>query len=517
MPTKTRIFGILFIFMTVTIWLFLELKLFTSSSRFTELDFCSISSCESAESDSEYLLFPPNFLLGTATSAYQIEGGWNASDKGESVWDQFVHKKDGSIRNNDTGDVAADSYHKYKEDVAIVKKLGFKTYRFSVCWPRILPTGFSNKISKDGLRYYHNLIDELLANGIEPLITIYHWDHPQVLEEMGGWMNSEMVNWFADYATVVFREFGPKVKRFISINEPNIYCISAYMSGVYAPGKTVHGIGEYLCVHNMLKAHARAYRIYESQFKAEQGGEIGLVPHVFGFLPKNPEDKEAVSIAYEFTVDWVLHAVFSKDGDYPPLMKEMVARKSKEQGYPRSRLPAFDAYWIDYIRGTFDFLALNHYTTKLVTRSNEGLVPSHTNDDGLRYSDNSSWKGAGSEWLKVVPQGLRTSLRYVAERYGNPPIYICENGVSDDGAINDDDRIYYYREYLKQLLLAVYVDGVDVRGYFTWSLLDDFEWQQGYSEHFGLVGVDFNDPDRPRTIKKSASWWQSVVAAGKIL
>ncbi|XP_076748903.1 myrosinase 1 isoform X2 [Xylocopa sonorina] len=468
--------------------------------------------------DDELLRFPPNFLLGVATAAYQIEGAWNVSDKGESIWDHFVHKKNNGIYNNDTGDVAADSYHKYKEDIAIVKKLGFKVYRFSLSWPRILPHGFTNKISRDGLQHYHNFIDELLANDIEPMVTIYHWDHPQILEEMGGWTNPDMVDWYGDYATVVFREFGSKVKRFIPINEPMIYCTYAYMESAFAPGKIrLQGIGEYLCVHNMLKAHARAYRIYESQFKAKHGGEIGLVPNIFGFMPKNPGDEEAVQRAYAFRADWVLHPIYSKDGDYPSVMKEIVARKSAEQGYARSRLPTFDAYWIDYIRGSYDFLALNHYTSKLVTYGDHEVVPSYMNDQGLLYYLDSSWKSGASEWLKVVPQGIRMCLRYIAENYDNPPIYITENGFSDHGTLNDDDRIYYYREYLKQMLLAIYNDGVDVRGYMTWSLLDDFEWNRGYSEHFGIVSVDFNDPDRPRALKKSASWWHSVNTAKRLL
>ncbi|CAL7945103.1 unnamed protein product [Xylocopa violacea] len=467
--------------------------------------------------DDEHLRFPPNFLLGVATAAYQIEGAWNVSDKGESIWDRLVHMKDGRIYNNETGDVAADSYHKYKQDIAILKKLGFKAYRFSVSWPRILPTGFSNQISKDGVQYYHNLIDEILANGITPMMTLYHWDHPQVLEEMGGWLNSEIVDWFGDYARIVYREFGSKVKLFIPINEPLSVCQDGYQTGKHAPGKKLHGFGEYMCMHNVIKAHARAYRIYESEFKKEQKGEVGMMINGFAYMPQNPNDQLAANISFEFYVDWSIHPIYSKDGDYPPLMKELVANKSREQGYARSRMPTFEPEWIKYIRGASDFLAVNHYSSKLVTAGTMGPVPSLENDQGVKNFYNPLWKGSASDWLKVVPEGFRYYLRQLAAHYGNPRMYITENGVSDRGTLNDDDRIYYYREYLKQMLLAIHVDGVNVQGYMLWSLLDNFEWQSGYSERFGIVYVDFDDPNRPRILKKSASWWQSVIAAGKVL
>ncbi|XP_076748902.1 myrosinase 1 isoform X1 [Xylocopa sonorina] len=467
--------------------------------------------------DDELLRFPPNFLLGVATAAYQIEGAWNVSDKGESTWDRFVHARDGRVYNNETADVAADSYHKYKEDIAIVKKLGFKVYRFSVSWPRILPNGFSNKISKDGIKYYHKLIDEVLANGIIPMMTLYHWDHPQVLEDMGGWLNSEMVELFVDYARIVFREFGSQVKLFIPINEPITECQNGYSSGIFAPGKKLHGFGEYMCMHNVLKAHARAYRIYESEFKKEQKGEVGVMINGFAYMPQSPRDERAAEIAFQFYIGWSMHPIYSKDGDYPPLMKEMIANKSREQGYARSRLPGFDEQWIKYIRGTSDFMAVNHYSSKLVKMGTTGLVPSIENDQGVKDFVDPTWKPSASEWLKVVPEGFRFYLRNLAKHYNNPRIYVTENGVSDYGTLNDDDRIYYFREYLKQMLLAIYVDGVNVQGYLLWSLLDNFEWNRGYNERFGIVYVDFDDPDRPRILKKSASWWQAVIAAGRVL
>ncbi|XP_076643687.1 myrosinase 1-like [Halictus rubicundus] len=469
-----------------------------------------------AERKEENLRFPANFVLGAATAAYQVEGAWNVSDKGESTWDRYTHLKDGRIFNNDTGDVATDSYYKYKEDVALLKKLGFDSYRFSLSWPRILPTGFSNKVSSDGVKYYNDLIDELLANGIEPFVTIYHWDHPQDFEDVGGWMNSEMVDWFSDYVRVVYREFGPKVKRFVPINEPSGMCNASYAFGKHAPGKKLHGYGEYLCVHNMLKAHARAYRIYQEEFKPAQNGEVGFLINLFGYLPKTPGDNASVNTAYTFNAGWTVHPIFSTEGDYPEEMKSKVAAKSKQQGYARSRLPEFEPHWIEYIKGTADFLAVNHYTTRLAEPGEHAVVPSQYNDQGVIFTTDPSWKTAASKWLQVSPEGFRGLLHELSSRYGNPPLYVTENGFSDYGTVNDTDRIDYFRSYLKEMLEAIHVDGINLRGYYVWSLLDNFEWDRGYSERFGIVHVDFNDPKRPRTLKQSARWWQDLLASRQL-
>ncbi|CAK9804963.1 Myrosinase 1 [Anthophora plagiata] len=489
----------------------------TLSLRYSVLFLLAFAaSGESTEQDEKYLQFPPKFLLGVATAAYQIEGAWNVSDKGESTWDRYTHLQDGRVYNNDTGDVAANSYYKYKEDVALIKQLGFNTYRFSVSWTRILPTGFANSISMNGISYYHNLIDELLANNIEPILTLYHWDHPQVLEDAGGWLNSEMIDWFGDYARIVFQQYGPKVKKFIPINEPSAICKNGYSIGNHAPGKTLHGFGEYLCIHNIIRAHARAYRIYESEFKKLYKGEVGVLLNSFGYMPRSVDDEYAAEVSFQFNIGWTMHPIYSKEGGYPPLMKNLVDNKSSRQSYLRSRLPTFTPEWINYTRGASDFLAVNHYTTRLVTNGTMGRIPSHENDQEVVEIIDSFWKGSASTWLKVVPEGFRYFLRQLSKNYGNPPMYITENGVSDYGTLDDDDRIFYFREYLKQMLLAIHVDGVNVKGYMLWSLLDNFEWDRGYNEHFGIVSVDFNDPERPRTLKKSASWWKKVIAAGRI-
>ncbi|XP_012287227.1 myrosinase 1 [Orussus abietinus] len=467
------------------------------------------------ENKTDYLQFPEGFILGAASSAYQIEGAWKVSDKGESQWDYYAHKGN-TIYDNSTGDIACDSYYKIKEDVALLKKLGFDTYRFSLSWARILPGGFANKVSKDGLDHYKKVVDELLANGIEPMVTIYHWDHPQVLEEYGGWQNEKMVDWFAQYARLVFREFGDKVKMFATINEPTVICLMGYGMRKHAPGKTLPGIGDYNCVHNLLKGHAAAYRIYDKEFRPAQNGRIGLALNLVAHYPKTMKDILAAEIAHQFKNGWTLHPIFSKKGDYPSTMKTIVGIRSSVGGYPTSRLPKLSQEWIDTIRGSADFLGINQYSGNIVEFGTEGSDPSFIRDQGVIISTDPSWEQSASDWLSIVPESMGDILRKVAKEYNNPVIYITENGLSDLGEIDDDKRIKYYREYLKQMLLAVNRDGVNVKGYYIWSFLDSFEWDRGYSERFGIVSVNFTDPNRRRTLKKSALWWENILRTRRL-
>lgn len=217
-------------------------------------------------------------------------------------------------------------------------------------WTRLLPKGYANYVSEDGLNYYKNLLNELVANNIKPMVTLYHWDHPQSIEDLGGWTNDKMVEWFTEYARIVFKELGPKIKYFITINEPSIFCTKAYGLGEYAPGKKDHGIGEYQCVHNMLKAHARTYHIYQKEFKSTQKASIGIVESCKHFYPKDANDKTSSKVAFEFKCGWTYHPIFSEEGDYPKIFKERIAEKSKLQGYPQSRLPKFTQEWIRSIR-----------------------------------------------------------------------------------------------------------------------------------------------------------------------
>ncbi|KMQ94737.1 lactase-phlorizin hydrolase [Lasius niger] len=259
------------------------------------------------------LYFPKDFLLGTATAAYQIEGGWNESGKGESVWDWWTHENPSLIRDGSNGDVACDSLHKYKEDVQLLSDLG---------------------VPKD----------------IKPFVTLYHWDHPEIFERMGGWTNEMMVEWISDYARVVFKELGPKVKYFMSINEPNVLCGEGYGENVKAPGKNLGSPGVFLCMHNVLKAHAKIYHIYDKEFRKYQEGTIGIVLPCSGALPKNPNDTAAVNMHFQFNCGWIAHAIFSKTGDYPEIMKTHVAENSKLAGFSKSLLPELSSEWVQYIK-----------------------------------------------------------------------------------------------------------------------------------------------------------------------
>lgn len=468
---------------------------------------------ESVESEWK---FPEDLIIGASTASYQIEGAWNESGKGESVWDRFTHNKPQYIEDGSTGDVACDSYHKYKEDVAILKDIGFDFYRFSISWTRIFPTGFPNKISAEGIKYYNDLIDELKSKGLEPFVTIYHWDHPQVLEKLGGWTNSLMIDWFTSYARVVIKEFGHKVKFFATLNEPMVFCPEGYGGLTKAPGINLHLYAEYICMHNVLKAHAKVYHMYDEEFRPTQKGKIGIVNPCQYYFSKEENDTQTRDVAFQYSCGWVSHPIFSKKGDYPQVMRERIDENSKLQGWPSSRLPKFTPDEIKYIRGSSDFFGLNHYTSFIAIPQMRKKGSLWFNDAGYYRTVNPKWPGAASSWLKVVPEGFRHMLNKIRREYNNPVVYVTENGYSDRDGLNDYGRMNYYHSYIEQLLLAI-KDGCKVKGYAFWSLLDNFEWEKGYTERFGIIHVDFNDPNRKRELKNSAKWFKNVLRSRKLL
>jgi len=461
--------------------------------------------------------FPPGFLIGCASASYQVEGGWNEKDKGVNIWDHMTHTRPDKVRNKDNGDVACDSYHKYKEDVQLIKYIGFNHYRFSISWSRVLPTGYDNVVSKTGLAYYHRLIDELTNNGIIPMVTLYHWDLPQPLQELGGWANPLMANYFRDYARVMFKEFGTKVKWWITINEP-AEIIRGYGESAYAPGLEQHGVADYLVGHTLLRAHAKAFHLYDSTFRPTQQGQVGITLNALFVkaLTDNTEDELAATRKMEFDSGIFAHPVFSKEGDYPEVVRERVDYNSKREGRSSSRLPSFTKDEILEIRGSSDFFGLNHYTSRYATSGLEGPDPSLESDAGALSSCDPSWKTGKSPWLKVVPWGFRGILNRIRTEYNNPPIFITENGYSSDNSLQDVDRIEYYHDYLEEMLKALHEDGCNLIGYTAWSILDNFEWLAGYSERFGLVYVDFDNPDRPRKKKQSAEYFKKLVKTRKI-
>uniref|UniRef100_H2YY85 beta-glucosidase n=1 Tax=Ciona savignyi TaxID=51511 RepID=H2YY85_CIOSA len=436
-----------------------------------------------------YGTFPEGFKWSVSTSAYQIEGGWNVDGKGESIWDTFSHTP-GKRANNETGDIACDSYHKVKEDVNLVKMLGVQQYRFSISWSRIFPDGTTSYVNQAGVDYYNSLIDSLLKIGVEPVVTLYHWDLPQALEDVGGLLNETVVDRFNEYADFCFKTFGNRVKFWITFNEPYVITWLGYGIGVFAPGiNSSPGEAPYQAAHNIIKAHAKAYRTYKKFYKGKQGGRIGMTMSTEWAEPKdpnNPSDVEAADRVIQSILGWFAHPIF-KNGDYPEVVKKQV----NERRTP-SRLPVFtDAEKVE-IAGTADFFAINGYTSRLVT-----------------YQDKSTWP---PNWLKIVPWGMRRLLNWLDREYGHPTVYITENGVgTSDATVDDQIRVNFYKAYINEALKAQQLDGVDLQGYTAWSLMDNFEWNSGYGPRFGLFEVDFNDAMRPRTPKRSSIYYNQLI------
>ncbi|XP_026487005.1 myrosinase 1-like isoform X1 [Vanessa tameamea] len=461
----------------------------------------------------ERVCFPESFQFGVATASYQIEGAWNVSGKGESIWDSYTHMYPERIFDHKTGDVAADSYHLFKEDVKLMVKLGVQYYRFSISWPRILPNGLSNEINKDGIRYYNELMDELIQNNIQPMVTMYHWDLPKSLQELGGWTNPIIADYFVDYARVLFNNFGNKVSAWLTFNEPLSFCQGGY-GGLDAPGDQASGFEDYLCGHNVLRAHGMVYRMYQEEFEAKLLTSVGITLDFSWLEPamESLEDKIAAETARQFFFGWFAHPIFSSIGDYPQIMRKRIDSISKKQGFHRSRLPYFTTEEIEMIRGSADFLGLNHYTTYLVAKSKKKISsePSFAADMGGIISQKSSWPKSNSTWLKVVPWGFRLSLNWVKRAYNNPLVVITENGVSLEKGLLDKRRIEYIDGYLKALHTAITKDHCNVYGYTYWSLIDNFEWTRGYSERFGLYQVDFDSPNKTRKPRISSEYYARV-------
>ncbi|CAH0605489.1 unnamed protein product [Chrysodeixis includens] len=469
--------------------------------------------------------FPDDFIFGVSTAAFQIEGGWNEGGKGESMWDTYLHKHPEYTPDRSNGDVAADSYHKYMDDIKIIQDLGVDHYRMSISWPRILPNGTDNNISHEGVMYYRTLFEELLKVNITPIVTLFHWDMPTVLMDLGGWSNPKVIEYFEDYARIAFNLYGDIIKTWTTLNEPHQHCYQGYGLDYFVPALMSHGVGEYLCTHYTLLAHARVYRMYEKEFRPYQKGKVGITLDAFWAKPKDPnklEDVHAADAYLQMHLDIYAHPIFSDVGDYPAFVRERVNNMSLEQGFSRSRLPYFTDEEIVALRGSSDFFGLNHYTTFIMSPSSMEsgwLVPSLDHDTGVRVEQNLTWPKPGAPWLTVYPPGFRMLLNYVHDNYRmlkDIPILITENGMSDLGQIEDYERVAYFNDYLHQVLLAIHEDGVNVKGYFAWTLMDDFEWSDGYTAKFGLYKVDFDSPERTRTPKLSAKNYANIVRTRRI-
>lgn len=451
--------------------------------------------------------FPANFLWGSATSAYQIEGAPLEDGKGPSIWDVFCMIP-GKVHQGDTGNVACDHYHRFREDVALMQQLGIKAYRFSISWPRLLPAG-RGVVNQAGIDFYNALIDELLQAGIEPWVTLYHWDLPAALEfELHGWLGEGIADAFATYAEVCFQHFGDRVKNWITINEAWVVAILGYGHGVFAPGIQSPDL-PYLAGHNLLKAHAKAVQVYRQKYQTQQAGRIGITNNCDWREPltDSPADQAAAQRALEFFLAWFADPIYH--GDYPAVMRERLG----------SRLPSFSEEEKELIKGSSDFFGLNHYTTMYASDASQGNEAGSVYGNGglsadqdVNLSVSPDWKLTDMQWA-IVPWGCRKLLQWIAERYDNPPLYITENGCAFDdklvdGQVKDEERIAFFEGYLGAIQEAI-ASGVQVEGYFIWSLLDNFEWASGYSKKFGITYVE--EGTLRRVPKESAKWYAGVV------
>ena len=436
--------------------------------------------------------FPEKFIWGCATSAYQIEGSPLADGAGPSIWERFVHTP-GLVRDGDTGDVACDHYRRYRDDVALMARLGLKAYRFSVSWSRVLPLG-TGVVNPAGLGFYDRLTDELLRNGIEPVATLFHWDLPAALHDRGGWINRDSASWFADYARVVFAKLDDRVKLWATVNEPWVVSDGGYLHGALAPGHK--SLSEAAVVsHHLLRAHGAAVQAY----RAEGKHEIGIVVNIEPKHPASgrPEDVAASERANAYMNRQYLDPVFL--GRYPDELAEVFG-----ESWPK--WPAED---FELIRQPIDFLGVNYYT-RSVTRFDDSAWPVRA--AAVRQPE-ATYSEMGWE---VYPRGLLDTLRWVKDRYGPVPLYVTENGAAfpdpprvDAERLEDPLRVEYLRSHLRAIRAALESE-VDLRGYFVWSLFDNFEWALGYSKRFGIVHVDFSS--QRRTPKASAEFYSQVIA-----
>ncbi|XP_051571362.1 cytosolic beta-glucosidase-like isoform X2 [Myxocyprinus asiaticus] len=463
-------------------------------------------------------VFPSDFAWGAATAAYQIEGGWNLDGKGPSIWDTFCHAK-GQVFEDQTGDVACNSYQLWEKDLKCIQQLGLTHYRLSISWSRLLPDGTTNHVNPKGVAYYNKVIDDLTTCDVTTMVTLYHFDLPQALQDRGGWNSAEIADIFESYARFCFKTFGDRVKLWITLNEPYVCAKLGHEDGIIAPGIKEPGISAYLAAHNMLRAHTKAWHSYNADFRHLQGGQISLALNSDWTEPLDPgcpKDVAATERYKAFTLGWFAWPVFCT-GDYPESMRSRIEAKSLELGYNQgSRLPHFSKNE-PLPLGTADFFALNYYTSRKVKDWNSACKNSELSfkcDQGAEGVVDPSWPICGVHWLAVVPDGLRKLLKYIKDTYTNLPVYITENGFSQMGPvqIEDVDRCYFYQDTLQEVGKAISQDGVNVKGYFAWSLMDNFEWIDGFSVRFGLFHVDFATPELKRTIYRSGREYAAVIS-----
>lgn len=441
----------------------------------------------------ESYTFPKGFLWGSATSAYQVEGSPLADGAGPSIWQRFAHTP-GMTHEGDTGDIACDHYRRFRDDIALMRALGFKAYRFSVAWSRVLPEG-KGRVNPAGVDFYERLVDTLLDNAIEPMVTLYHWDLPAALDDRGGWLNPDIASWFGDYAQILYRRLDGRVKLWATLNEPWVVTDGGYLHGALAPGHR-NRFEAPIATHHLMRAHGKAVKAY----RAEGKHSIGLVVNL---EPKYPASASEEDVAATARADAYMNRQYLDPallGRYPAELRDIFGEAWPEW-------PAED---YALIRQPLDFLGINYYTRN-VTCHDPSAWP-------LRARAVRQKQAAYTEtgW-EVYPQGLTDVLTWVKDRYGNPPVYITENGAAfyDPPTVTGEEladplRVDYLRRHVSAVADAVR-KGCDVRGYFAWSFMDNLEWSLGYSKRFGIVHVDF--ATQRRTPKASARYFSSIIDA----
>ncbi|KAJ9560166.1 hypothetical protein OSB04_005326 [Centaurea solstitialis] len=496
--------------------------------------------------------FPPGFLFGASTSAYQVEGAYLEDAKSLSNWDAFCHSVTGCGKNGDNGDIADDHYHRFLKDIEMMHSLGVQAYRFSISWARILPRGRSGEVNPAGIMFYNKIIDNLILKGIEPFVTIFHNDFPQELEDKyGSWLNPEMKEEFVHMAEICFKSFGDRVKHWITINEPNVFTIFAYELGLFPPSRCSEPLGHcvagnsdvepLIVMHNLLLAHGMAAKLYHENFKAIKQ-LLTLLSFFYAPTLTNlmsELDRKAAKRGLAFNIGWSLDPVIF--GEYPKEMRE----------YLGTKLPSFSEDEKNFLKNSSDFIGINHYSTTytkdctnsscspIANRAFRGFLEMVEERDGVPIGEPTKVKG-----LPVVPRGMGEIVNYIKIRYNNKPMFITENGrslsyqielinhgydidhdlnfgfvvsgysspdVPGGGVkelVNDVKRVKFHEAYLASLAKSIR-EGADVRGYFIWSLMDNYEWLQGYDVKFGLHYVDRHT--LTRVPKLSAKW--SVVDA----
>ncbi|GAC1650029.1 MAG: GH1 family beta-glucosidase [Acidobacteriaceae bacterium] len=438
--------------------------------------------------------FPANFLWGSATASYQVEGAVHEAGRGPSIWDTFSHTP-GKVHLGDTGDVADDFFHRYAEDIQLMKSIGVKTFRFSVAWSRIFPAG-TGKPNAQGLDFYHRLVDALLGAGIQPYCTLFHWDLPQALQDKGGWENRDTAQAFADYAGYTAGQLSDRVRHFMTMNEMRSFTELGYGNGIHAPGLKVGAKRLAQLNHYVVLAHGLSVRAIRAA--AHAGTQIGIADNVEAATPVFEAPEHIAAAGKAMRELNAMYLTVLQEGRYTDLYLKRLGADA----------PKFTPEEMDIIHSPMDFLGLNIYTATFVRADNSekgyAVVPAP-----------SSYPHMFSSWLSVGPEALYWAPRLVADLWKVKNIYITENGASSadqlapDGAVYDTDRVMYLRNYLMHLQRAV-AEGVPVKGYFLWSLLDNYEWADGYEKRFGITYVDF--ATQKRTLKLSGQFYKNLIA-----